>query len=163
MSRGRIVGVGLVWAAALWVKPTLFAQTGIFYVGVLGLSCLREWWTEPALRKTLCLKSLGIAAIAGLAAFPHLGLELPYFIHYMWVNTFGGSRDLWTLKIPLSSHLLYYFLGFGGSFTLGKGAWYMAGIIAATLTLAWWQRRENCCTSSSPCCAACSSAGCPRR
>jgi len=138
---------GILCGLAYLVKPSIFAQTALLTAGALGLGFLADLADgsrRPSMRQVLG----GVARIClatVLIAGPHFSLTFARIWHYMWLNMFGASRDLWQFKGDTMSHVLFYLTGKGsGAGQLGPHLW-IAGalmLIAVGVTLMRGVRRE---------------------
>ncbi len=135
--------IGVLWGLTTWIKPTVFAQTGLFCVGALG------WWWLLAMRESprpwrlLFRNSAWLAGIATLIALPHLGVNLLKYIRYMIVNQFGDHRHLWTTAGDLNLHFWYYTCGTAGRLMFGGAFLSALGCVLITLLTAVGQRKRK--------------------
>ncbi len=138
MVRRQVLVVGLFWGAALCIKPTLFAQTSLFFVGAMVLSGLHDWWSLRQFPKRAFWNAMICIVTATILSFPILGIQLPEYIRYMSQHIFGQSRQLWALKGSFQDHLLYYTFSFASDYTIGSSM-RIFFILLLSLGVAWWK------------------------
>jgi len=138
MVRRQSIAIGFFWGAAICVKPTLFAQTSLFYVGAIVLSGLYDGWSLGQFPKRSCWNAMVCTVTATILSFPILGIQFPYYIEYMSEHIFGQNRHIWGLKGSLQDHLQFYIFGWAADYTIGSFNLILC-VLLSSLSVAWWK------------------------
>lgn len=139
-SRRDQIVAGLIFAAALWAKPSIFPLTIFLFGSAMGLASLgalrRRDFKSPL---TAFLLTSGTAF---LLSSPYYVSELPTIIDYIWTNAFGVNASIWAKPMPLGEQLLFYLTGIYGRQSMG--GWLYIGIAAGLLALILiWRSRDR--------------------
>lgn len=145
MRVAQLVGVGAVWGATMWVKPTVFAQSMLFLLGGLGWGWLGALRTRPRPWRLLLRNSALCALTAGVTAAPHLVPNLSRYVAYMQLHVFGSGRQLAVFRGNRAEHFQYYTVGQGGEFMFGGTFLILLAVLAVTLAIAFWRGRAELC------------------
>lgn len=135
MSQRQAIGAGMIWGAAVWVKPAVFVQTAVFLLAALAWNwrvVLRESprpWRALARQSGICFGT------ACLVAAPHLAVNFRHYVHYIKSNLLGVHRQLWVYDGSFLDHVTYYLHGQGGVFMFGATFWLLVPIVLITLAL----------------------------
>ncbi len=135
-GRRRHYLAGLGFALALLIKPTISPVTSLIVIVALGAATLTDVAREPWERRwreiaTAWARCLGTGAV--LAA-PYYVLAAEHLSGYMYRNTFGELKDVWSLRLSGREQALYYLSGEGGRLMLaGWFYWWIAVAVAALL------------------------------
>jgi|GEM_PF-5335387 len=137
--RDQIVA-GLMLAAALWSKPTVFHLSIALFCGAIFLASfatlLRGNFKQVVVAALLTLGT-GI-----LLSLPYYAFAARHVIEYIWTTAYGSESSIWVRSIPLSEHVLFYLTGpYGQSFL---GAWLYASSVlgGCALVVLWHSDRE---------------------
>ncbi|MCC7351031.1 MAG: hypothetical protein IT446_10710 [Phycisphaerales bacterium] len=129
-SNRHKVFAGLIFGAAILVKPAIFPVT----VALLGLSLLLaticDWISFPRARRIeTTSKSWMLVILPALAVMlPHFLLAGKYIIQYIQTAVSGRDKALWALKGDTQWQLVYYLTGKGGHDMLSSLLWLVAAI-----------------------------------
>ncbi len=145
VHRARWVDIvtGALFGAALFVKPSIFALTGVILCASLGTSALlntvsrRRLDIVPAIRR-LEWTVLGCGLIAG----PHFAVAAPKLARYMYDNMLGDRSDLWAPERSGAEHALFFLTGPSGQVMLGRMLWVVGGLLALALAVVAARRRR---------------------
>lgn len=133
MKLRRVVLAGACFGAALWVKPSTFAQTGLILGWALAVSVVLDllsaraaFWSRRERRAWFC----GTALRAVLVLVMTVGVFAPHFVPnagrlwgYFWQNTLGTNASVWLSDLAWWEHALYHVaLPEGGGLHLGMHA-----------------------------------------
>lgn len=138
--------VGLLFALALWTKPSLFAPTILMTIGTLGVTFLADWIVDrrfPPIRRAAC----GLGCVVGMMVLlngPHFYLAGRHLWNYMMIHNFGEHKDKWVYRGDVWHHAWYYLTGDGGRMMVGKFLYVLAAaIITAGVVMAVRRRRAE--------------------
>ncbi|HLX61437.1 MAG TPA: hypothetical protein VKX17_09165 [Planctomycetota bacterium] len=150
-SRWRRALPGVLFAAAMLLKPSVFLLTGFLFCSTLALAPLAQFleesgdsgWIRPRLywRGRKRLARLIVSQWPAVAAFflislPHFSVTVVSLLRY-FKQGMVTDRDIWSLKTDLLNHLRYYLDGDGGSAMLGWHLYALVALIGAALVLRW--------------------------
>jgi hypothetical protein len=143
MFYGWVFALGLVWmvthpiaaarlttllkmggwlGATLLVKPSVYPQTCLLFVGAMTLRVLLDvTLTERrAPISTIIRNCLVIIAIGSAIALPHYWYALATINDYIKETIFGSRKEFWARSMSLRESLLYYVTGLGQHQMLGE-------------------------------------------
>lgn len=147
-ARG-FVRAGLLFGAALLVKPSFFAHT-VGIAGVLAsvpaLAVLARLAPGPTPSFAGAVRQGALFLATGaLVAAPYYALNARHVFEYFWSNTRGGSAHLWSFDPSVSTlQVAWRFLA-DRDFTfrvLGYHLHLAVAIIVVGLVVLWLRRRE---------------------
>ncbi len=135
---------GLAFALALLIKPTISPVTSLIVVAALAAATLTDLVRErprPGWRKVAAAWTRCLGTGAALAA-PYYSVAAAHLAPYMYRNTFGELKDVWSPRLSGSEQALYYLSGAGGRLMLASwlGLWLA---LAAAAGLAVLLRRDR--------------------
>jgi hypothetical protein len=136
ISRRRIVGAGVMLAAALLAKTSTFPVTLAIAFGVTGTSVLLRRHKAIAGADPASRSIVPMAAVLGLGvllAVPHYAVAYRNIYDYISANVFGDRAHIWELQLSLKEHLLYHLTGTGGWAMMGT--WFWLTVVTLTVFL----------------------------
>jgi Dolichyl-phosphate-mannose-protein mannosyltransferase len=145
MRRTQALGIGAVWGATMWVKPTVFAQSALFLLAGMGWGWLSALRLRPRPSQALLRNSALCILTAGVVAAPHMLPNLTMYLHYMRHHLFGSGRDFAVMRGDFNEHFQFYTLGQGGEFMFGGTFLILLSVLAVTLAIAVWRGRSGLC------------------
>ncbi len=132
---------GLGFALALLIKPTISPVTSLIVVTALSASTLTDLFRQrPGRRRREVVaawaRCLGTGA---LLATPYYLVAADHLAPYVYRNTFGELKDVWSPRLEGGEQALYYLSGAGGRLMLASwlGLWVVlaaAALVAALLS-----------------------------
>ncbi len=154
-GRRRHVLAGLGFALALVIKPTISPVTSLIVVAALGAATLTDVLRDRSRLRlrpivTAWARCLGTGAV--LAA-PYYVLAARHLSAYVYRNTFGELKDVWSLRLSGSEQALYYLSGEGGRLMLAGWLYLWLALAAATLVIVL-VRRDRAAVARAPAVAA---------
>lgn len=130
---------GLLLAAALWSKPTVFHLSVVLFCVAIFLASLgallRRDFKGPA-RAALVTLGTGV-----LLSLPYYGFALGRIVDYIWTTAFGSGASIWVHPLPLRDQVLVYLTGNYGQMSLG--AWLYGSIVVGVCALVVLWRTER--------------------
>ncbi len=138
--RHYLAGAG--FALALLIKPTISPVTSLVVVTALSAATLTEMlkgrsrpaWREIAAAWTRCLGT------GALLAAPYYAAAIDHLAPYVYRNTFGELKDVWSPRLDSGEQALYYLSGAGGRLMLGSWLYLWLALAAAALLAALLRR-----------------------
>jgi hypothetical protein len=146
-THGQRLGVGLLWAGALLMKPSIFPLT----LGLCGLSlalyvCIRWLGEGIRVREAIHWQALvPVVATAFVLTIPHYISACRHILSYIHVNVIGAKREVWSIAGDWAVQLLYFWSGTGGEVMLYNHTWVLAPLLllGATAVLYRGKRLET--------------------
>ena len=141
ISSGRDqVLAGIIFAMALWAKPSVFHLTIILFGSAMLLASLRhlyrrELW-EPMLAMIV---TVGTAVVLSL---PYYFLKLSETLTYIWQIALGPQAHVWYICNIFTDHLLFYLIGLYGGQSLGDWL-YVGMLLGALIFFVAWRSRDR--------------------
>ena len=143
----RQIAVGLLWAVALLMKPSIFPLT-------LGLAAMSftfhisiRWLGEriPLRQAIHCRAWLLVGATALILAAPHYIGASHHILSYIHLNVIGADREVWYVPGDWPVQLLYFWGGTGGKMMLGEHIWVLTPLTltGATAMLCLGKRSQR--------------------
>ncbi len=135
---------GFGFALALLIKPTISPVTSLIVIAALAAATLtdlaRGAERRPGPIAAAWARCLGTGVV--LAA-PYYALAWPHLSRYIYRNTFGELKDLWSLRLSGSEQALYYLSGDGGRMMLSGWLYLWLALAAAALAVALVRRARS--------------------
>lgn len=131
---------GIILAASLWSKPSVFPLSIALFGSAAFLSSLRTLLRgnfRMPMRAAFVMFRTGL-----LLSLPYYAFALWRTIDYIWTTAFGAEASIWVQSIPLRDHLLFYLSGYYGRVSLGD--WLYASPIVGfcTVVVLWRVHRQ---------------------
>ncbi len=118
----QVMGAGLLFAAALWGKPSAALYT-VAMVGLgLSLSNVALLIALRRIPKEGLKRAATIFAIGAVCALPYYVLAGRSVLNYTW-NAVVRDKAIWAVDMEWIEHAGFYLLGHGGRFMLGFHVW----------------------------------------
>ncbi len=138
-ARHYRAGLGL--GLTLLIKPTISPVTALIVVTALAASTVTDL-ARGAPRRAGPILAAWVRCMATGAALaaPYYVLAFSHLSTYIYRNTFGELRDVWSLRLSGSEQALYYLIGEGGRMMLA-GWLQLWLVLAAAAFLAALARR----------------------
>lgn len=152
--RAAVIAGGCV-AAALLVKPTVFAATTVF-IGTAGILMVARELVRCRVREDASIRSLvgKVAVCAGVG----VGLAAPHYVwqairaaqtggqsyfQYFYLNIFGADKQIWDKGLRGLDNIAYFIDGPAGQLMFGRGVALIFGIAALGTVSAIVRRRRT--------------------
>lgn len=126
------VFTGLIFGAAILVKPAIFPVTTALFSLSLVLATICDWICfRMARRIETTSKSWMLVILPALAVMlPHFLLAGSYIVQYIQTAVSGRDKALWALKGDTQWQLVYYLTGKGGHDMLSALLWLIVAVLA---------------------------------
>jgi hypothetical protein len=137
-SREQLIA-GLLFAAALWAKPTVFHLTAVLF-GTAMLLASSSLLRAGNLRQPMkaCLTT---TVVAVGAAVPYYAFAGGRVVTYIWRTAFGEEAAIWVKPQSLKDHVLTYLTGEYGQYSFGS--WIYCALVVAAIAILLLRAEQN--------------------
>ncbi len=135
----RHYSAGLGFALALLIKPTISPVMAVIVVAALSAATLTDLALE---RRNRSFRSIAAAwtrclGTGAVLAAPYFVLSAQHLSAYVYRNTFGELKEVWSPKLTGGEQTFYYLTGAGGRLMLASwlGLWVALAVAALVVAL----------------------------
>lgn len=129
---------GAMFGLSLVAKLTMFHVTMVLYVFAMAIAAIPDFLDRK--RRPMALRAGAITwIVAALISIPAYAFSYPIVIDHIRDSVFGPNNHIFSLKISLIDHALFYLTGPGGRF--GMGTWFWLAIVAGIAYLFYAVRK----------------------
>ena len=138
----RSMLAGLLFGAALVIKPTTFAMTVLVFISSwVGRQILTAIFHSQSWKQQAWKMNLGFLMALALMAGPYFLYNGAYVWGYFWDNSFGINKDVWQHPGDLREQITYYLTGGGGESNIGVPGTIL--LVSGALAGLFWLWKSN--------------------
>jgi hypothetical protein len=127
---------GLLLAAALWAKPTVFHLTMFLFGAAMLLAGLQAFWRREFMAWFAAAVMTG--GVGVLFSLPYYMFTLSRVIDYIWRTAFGSQASIWVQQRPFKEQVLFYLTGYEGRNSIGSWLYMGMALGAGVLAMLWY-------------------------